>query len=318
MRYLSALRYPGGKARLAPYLQRLIESQPHRPREYAEPFAGGAGAALRLLTDNVVDRVHLNDLNPGIAAFWRSSLHETTEFCERIRTTPLTIEEWHKQRNRYQSPAGRSDCELGFATFFLNRTNRSGILSARPIGGLEQDGQWKIDARFHRENLCKRIEAVADLRHRISITESEGVSFLEGLKDLGGNVFVYADPPYLVQGEGLYLHAFDADDHLDLADHLADAAYPWVLTYDDDPRITELLYSDGRCATFDIAHTAHKQHIGKEAVLYSPQLVVPDLEVTLGRSARWVREATREPSTAVDAPASTPTDSTTTVAPQLS
>lgn len=290
MRYLSALRYPGGKARLAPYLQRLIEYQPSRPREYAEPFAGGAGAALRLLTDGVVDRVHLNDLNPGIAAFWRASLDHPDKFCKKIRTVPLTIDEWHTQREIYLNPFDRDDLELGFATFYLNRTNRSGILSARPIGGLEQNGQWKIDARFNRAGLCERIQAVADLRHCIYVTEDEGLSFLEALNSLGDHVFVYADPPYLVQGEGLYLHAFDADDHLNLAEHLARASYPWVLTYDDEPQITDLLYSGGRCATFDIAHTAHRQHIGKEAVIYSPDLCVPDLEVTLGRSGRWVRE----------------------------
>ncbi|QIM22386.1 DNA adenine methylase [Phycicoccus sp. HDW14] len=288
MRYLSPLRYPGGKARLAPYLQRLIESQRPRPRQYAEPFAGGAGAALHLLRAEVVESIHLNDLNPGIAAFWRASLDYPDQFCHMVRTVPLTIDEWFAQRDIYSRPADRDDLELGFATFYLNRTNRSGILDARPIGGFDQSGRWKIDARFNREALCKRIQTIADLRHRVYVTELEGLDFLVSLQSVADDVFVYADPPYLVQGEGLYLHAFDADDHVDLAHLLADAAFPWMLTYDDDPRITQRLYAGGRCATFDIAHTAHRQHLGKEAVIYSAGLTVPDLLITRGRVARWV------------------------------
>lgn len=287
MRYLSPLRYPGGKARLAPYLARLINSQDPQPRQYAEPFAGGAGAALHLLRDGVVDYIHLNDLNPGIAAFWRASLDLPHQFCHQIRTVPLTIDEWHRQAEIYSDPSGRDDFELGFATFYLNRTNRSGILSARPIGGFEQDGRWKMDARFNREALCTRIQAIADIRHRIFVTEYDGLDFLNGLQDVAKDVFVYADPPYLVQGEGLYLHAFDAQAHLELATLLSRAEFPWILTYDDDPRITDLLYGEGRCATFDIAHTAHRQHVGTEAVIFSEHLIVPDLEITAGRVARW-------------------------------
>lgn len=288
MRYLSPLRYPGGKARLAPYLKRLIQSQQPQPGQYAEPFAGGAGAALHLLSDKTVDSIHLNDLNPGIAAFWRASLDYPDQFCHMVRTVPLTIDEWFVQRDVYTQPADRHDLELGFATFYLNRTNRSGILGARPIGGFDQSGLWKIDARFNREALCARIQTIADMRHRIYITELEGLDFLTSLQEIADDVFVYADPPYLVQGEGLYLHAFDADDHVALAQLLADAAFLWMLTYDDDPRITQRLYAGGRCATFDIAHTAQHQHVGQEAVVYSTGLTVPDLLITRGRIARWV------------------------------
>lgn len=288
MRYLSPLRYPGGKARLTPYLKRLIEAQPRPPSQYAEPFAGGAGAALHLLQDRAVEYVHLNDLNPGIAAFWRASLDSPNDFCQRIRTVPLTTDEWFRKREIYTHPTGRDDFELGFATFYLNRTNRSGILDARPIGGIDQTGQWKIDARFNREPLCTRIQAIADMRHQIYVTELDGLDFLNSLHHVADDVFVYADPPYLVQGEGLYLHAFDADDHVALAQMLTEAAFPWMLTYDDDPRITQRLYAGGRCATFDIAHTAHHQHVGQEAVIYSAGLNVPDLLITKGHIARWV------------------------------
>lgn len=288
MRHLSPLRYPGGKARLAPYLTRLIEFQEPKPSQYAEPFAGGAGAALKLLHQGTVEQIHINDLNPGIAAFWRASLDHPNQFCKKIRSVPLTVKEWEKQSEIYSSPENREDLELGFATFYLNRTNRSGILDAGPIGGFEQSGKWTIDARFNRESLCSRIQAIADLRHNIYVTEYDALDFLKSLHEESQDIFVYADPPYLVQGDGLYLHAFNEKSHLQLANLLSKANFPWILTYDDDPRISNLLYKDGRCATFDIAHTAHKQHVGTETVIYSQDLKIPDLEITVGKMARWV------------------------------
>ncbi|CAB0580616.1 DNA adenine methylase [Corynebacterium diphtheriae] len=287
MRFLSPLRYPGGKARLAPFLERIIRAQTPAPSYYAEPFAGGAGAALKLLHTGVVEHIHLNDLNPGIASMWRAILEETNEFLHLVTTTPIDLVEWKRQRDIYQTPIGRDDLELGFATFYLNRTNRSGILNAGPIGGLEQRGNWKIDARFNRTGLIKRIQTIATMKNDISITEMDGLDFLDSLKHLGGELFVYADPPYIVQGEGLYLHAFDEIAHLQLAEKLAEIECPWLLTYDDDHRITDVLYKGGRCATFPIAHTAHKQHVGSEAVIFSKNLELPDMEITAGRIAQW-------------------------------
>lgn len=287
MRYFSPLRYPGGKARLSEYIMTLITSQQPRPRQYAEPFAGGAGAALQLLYTGVVDNIYLNDLNPGIAAFWRCVTEHSEEFIHLIATCEITIDAWKKHKAVYDNAHAHGDIELGFATFFLNRANRSGILNARPIGGLEQVGKWKIDARFNREGLIKRIKTIENLADRITISELEGTEFLAKIEALGKDVFVYADPPYLVKGEGLYLHAFDAAAHTALADQLSCAAYPWMLTYDDDPRITEDLYSDSRSAHFQIAHTAHIQHIGSESIIYSKDLIVPTLQITKTRKGTW-------------------------------
>ncbi|QQB82845.1 DNA adenine methylase [Corynebacterium amycolatum] len=288
MRYLSPLRYPGGKARLAPYLQRLITAQTPRPTHYAEPFAGGAGAALKLLTDGIVEEIHLNDLNPGIAAFWRSITTAPEEFCELISETEVNLDEWRKQRVTYLAGETGNDLALGFATFFLNRTNRSGILHAGPIGGHDQKGKWKIDARYNKPGLVKRVQAIGRLGNQIHITQLEGLDFLDSLIPLGTDVFIYADPPYVVQGDGLYLHAFDEAAHVDLANKLSNTHCPWMLTYDDDPRITDILYNNVRCARFPIAHTAHKQHIGTESAIYSDTLTVPDLELTRGHVAEWV------------------------------
>ncbi|AYD90140.1 DNA adenine methylase [Actinomyces lilanjuaniae] len=298
MRYLSPLRYPGGKARLAPFLARVVAAQDPAPARYAEPYAGGAGAALRLLADGVVDHVHLNDLNPGIAAFWRTTTTRdgAEELCHLIDTTPVTISQWHHQRCVYQNalhqptiPDGARDLALGFATFFLNRTNRSGILDARPIGGLDQAGRWPIDARYNKTGLKDRIRTIASWQGRVHVTQLDGTAFLGTLDHHGRDVLVYADPPYLDKAHDLYLHAFDHAAHDRLATTLHRAPWPWLLTYDDQQTVWTRLYPAHRCARFSIAHTAGPQHVGTETIVYSPDLTLPaDLEVTPGRPTTWI------------------------------
>jgi DNA adenine methylase len=289
VRYLSPLRYPGGKARLAPYIANLIASQEPRPRYYAEPFAGGAGAALRLLIDEEVDKIYINDLDPGIGAFWRCVFEHSDEFVQRIETQVITISAWHAAHATYANPRHQNDLDLGFATFFLNRCNRSGILTARPIGGLHQTGSWKIDARFNRRTLSDRVRLLAQYRERVILSEQDGLEFLRSLESLGNNVLVYVDPPYLVQGSELYLDSLSPEDHSQLASFLRSSTLPWFLTYDTDERITEELYDGLRTLRFDIAHTAHAQHIGAEYAVFGDSLTIPLREALLGRNAgRWI------------------------------
>ncbi|WP_321779985.1 DNA adenine methylase [Schaalia cardiffensis] len=289
MRNLSPLRYPGGKVRLTPFFAQLLTIQEPVPTRYAEPFAGGAGAALRLLDEGYVSHIHINDIHPGIAAFWRSVTTQPEEFIARINSTAVTIEEWHAQHEVFENGSSNDDLSLGFATFFLNRTNRSGILTARPIGGLEQTGKWLIDARYNKQGLIGRIERIAQLAGRITVTELDALDFLDNIEHYEDDIFVYADPPYVVQGNKLYLHAFNADDHRALADKLLNALYPWILTYDDERIIWEDLYGAERCARFNIAHTAQNNHVGSETIIYGPTITVPGTqEITPGRRANWI------------------------------
>lgn len=285
MRYISPLRYPGGKARLAPFFERVIRAQQHVPQQYAEPFAGGAGAALRLLVDRVSTTIHLNDLNVGIAAFWKAVFEEGEALARAVETADVTVDTWHAAHELYMDPKIVEGFELGFATFFLNRTNRSGILDARPIGGLEQTGNWKIDARFNRANLAERIRMLYSFRRSVKLYNLDALKFLEVIEPEGKDAFVYVDPPYIQQGDDLYMHAFDAEAHSALSLRLSMTTLPWVLTYDTHKRISDELYASHRCATFDISHTAQNQHVGSEYVLFSEALVVPDLQVTPNRTA---------------------------------
>jgi len=271
--FLSPLRYPGGKGHLAGFLGALISSQNRPCDTYVEPFAGGAGAALQMLFGEYVETIVINDLNHGVAAFWRATLDDTGGLVDRIMTCELSIEEWYRQREVYQSAAG-SDLDIGFATFYLNRTNRSGILGARPIGGLAQQGQWLLDARFNRDSLANRVKRIAQYRNRITVLETDGLKLLAEDLRKRPTAFFYIDPPYLSQGGDLYLNTLAWADHLALAKLLRRSSAMWMLTYDFDERIPGVLYPGLRCEAFSTAHTAATQHVGTEYAVFGPGLSV--------------------------------------------
>jgi len=269
------------------FLQRTLSEQRPRPRVYVEPFAGGAGAALALLASEMVDRIVLNDLNKGIFELWRAVFWKTDEFVAKISSTPATLEEWHRQREIYHNPSSEG-LDLGFATFFLNRTNRSGILGARPIGGLAQDGRWKIDARYNAGELTTRITALGEYRHRVDVSCRDGVQLVTDFSRCGTEYIFNVDPPYLIQGEELYLNTLHWDDHVRLAQALVAGPPYWIVTYDTDSRVPDVLYPNQPCATFGIAHTAAIQHIGTEYLVTSDQLRVSDLSGIGRRTGHWL------------------------------
>lgn len=287
MRYISPLRYPGGKAKLGPYFARVLADQPMQIDIYAEPYAGGAGAGLYLLSEGYISKLLINDLNPGIAAFWRSILKDSDRFIERVQTEELNLDSWHRNREIYLNPNDKSDLDLGFAAFFLNRCNRSGILTARPIGGLEQTGRWKIDARFNREDLSARIRYIASMASKIAVTQKSALGFLTALSRRKRPVFLYVDPPYLTQGDELYMSSHSWPEHEKLADALAKIRHPWILTYDVDSRIRSL-YPNSPCLQYSISHTAQTQKVGTEYMLFSDDLKISDISVASNRKGVWV------------------------------
>lgn len=264
----SPLRYPGGKQILFSTLSELIRQNGFSGSYYAEPYAGGAGAALALLFGEHVDRLLLNDADPAIYSFWHYLLSDTEDLLRKIRTVPLTIKEWKRQRAIYARPNEVSEAELGFSAFYLNRCNRSGIIpNAGVIGGLHQTGKWKIDARFNRDELAKRISRIARYKDRIEIHNSDAIQFLTDEINTAAWVkkcFVYLDPPYFMKGSQLYLSYYEPDDHAKLAKYLrSKAKFPWVLTYDDTDEI-RTLYSGLNVVPFKLRYSASESRNGNE------------------------------------------------------
>jgi DNA adenine methylase len=277
-RFKSPLRYPGGKAFLAPAIAAIIEDGGYSDACYAEPFAGGAGAALHLLFSEKVWKILLNDADFHIFAFWKSMLDETERFCNKVKTAPLTVAQWKKQKKIFDNPDAYSTFDVGFATFYLNRTNRSGILDGRPIGGLEQKGKWKIGARFNRKDLISRIEKIACYKERIGISNAEARNFLAHLNNLNKDIFVYLDPPYYKQGPELYLNYYTPDDHKMLARYIQnELRHPWIITYDNAREIAEL-YKSQKSLVYELAYSANSHKRGSELLFLSSRLGAIDTD----------------------------------------
>lgn len=274
----SPLRYPGGKQILGNVLAELIRLNRASGGTYIEAYAGGAGAALSLLFAEHVSRIVINDKDPAIFAFWNGVLHQTERFVKLLRQTPTTVDEWQAQREVYLKPRGHSALRLGFATFFLNRCNRSGVIAnGGIIGGKQQTGKWKIDARFNRDELEARIRKISLYRERIDLHSMDAIDFLRDVIEPmppREKPFVYLDPPYYAKGSGLYLNHYQPDDHGAVAMYLRGAPFRWVLTYDNVAQI-RALYADFRQVPFSLNYSAREASVGSEVMVVKDGLALP-------------------------------------------
>ena len=276
--FYSPLRYPGGKGKLAPLMELLIKQTGHYGGTYIDPFAGGAGIALELLEKNIVKDVVINDLDKGIYSFWRAILTETERFINDIRTVELNISEWNNQREIIND-CSRYSYELGFATFYLNRTNRSGIIKGGVIGGIEQSGKWKIDARFNREDIIKRITKISVNKKHIHLYNKDVDSFIKNyLPKYQENAFVYFDPPYFDKGKQLYLNFFSYDDHVRIEQMInGQVNCDWVITYDDAPEIANI-YQKNVFRRFDLNYSVGIKRKASEIIIFRYDTMIPTME----------------------------------------
>lgn len=270
MRNPSLLRYPGGKTALYGLLGRIRKLNGLGERSIAEPFAGGAGASLKLLILEETPDIYVNDADSAIYDFWWSAVHRSKSFSNLIAQTRVNMTEWRRQRDIYRSCNRISRLRKGFAAFYLNRCNRSGIImNGGPIGGVKQTGPWKINARFNKRELRERCTRIAEYRTRIHVSGMDGIKFIDQLSDR--STFYFIDPPYFEKGKTLYLNSLTETYHSELAHRLKtmpDAA--WVLTYDDCPEIRKLYRGWASIRPFALRYAASARRSGKE-ILISPK-----------------------------------------------
>ncbi len=278
----SPLRYPGGKTSLYDFLKKTIKANNIVDGIYVEAFAGGAGAALKLLMLEDVYEIHLNDKDEMVYKFWHSILNHTQEFIQMIRDCELNMEEWSYRKQILQDESLRqrlSDLEIGFTTFYLNRCNRSGIIKAGAIGGNEQAGEWKMDARFNKSDLISKIEKIAYYKDRIKIYNQDAVVFLRAIEKNvidKQNLLVYLDPPYVEQGEGLYNVFYRKNDHINLSKFLqGKSTCNWLVSYDDHPLIHKI-YKEVRKNIFEFNYFANRTKVGRELVICSKNCRMTD------------------------------------------
>ena len=274
--YRSPLRYPGGKAKIAPFMKDIIRENRLFDGIYVEPFAGGAGVALELLFEEYVRKIYLNDLDISIYSFWDSILHNTAEFCSLIENTPLTISEWKHQKDVQRHKEDADPLELGFSTFYLNRTNRSGIIGGGVIGGFHQSSVWKMDVRYNKPDLIARIKKIAAYEQRIQLFNMDGGDFIEKIvAPLPENTLIYFDPPYYEKGKALYVNHYRHDDHVRLREVISNCQKKyWVLTYDNVHEIEEL-YRPYRHFEYSLSYSVANKGSGHELLFVSDKCMIP-------------------------------------------
>ncbi len=270
----SPLRYPGGKSRITNFVAKVIRDNNITGGCYVEPFAGGAGVALNLLFDGIVDRIFINDKDRSIYAFWDAVVNHTERFICRLESINVTIEEWKKQREIQLNKENADLFDLGFSTFFLNRTNRSGIIMAGVIGGFSQTGKWKIDVRFNKESLIAKIKNIGKYRKKIHIFNLDAINFLDDVVSALDvrNTLIYLDPPYYVKGAQLYMNSFKHEDHVKIFNKLSKLQHYWLVSYDDQKEIREIYQRDS--ISYLLRYTVGPKYHGSEVMFASDNLIL--------------------------------------------
>lgn len=278
-RFVSPLRYPGGKLKVVNYIKRLMEENDLCGGTYIEPYAGGANVALSLLLSKYAKLIRINDIDRSIYAFWYSVLTETENLCRMIQDTNVTMETWERQHEVQKNKKEAGLLELGFSTFFLNRTNRSGILNGGVIGGKAQLGKYKIDARYNKRDLIERIELIAAQKNKIELTRMDAVALIKRYKGPAAEkTFFYLDPPYYVKGKDLYLNYYNDNDHRKIAETIKKYKGKWIISYDAVEFIKKL-YEDYKQTEYYLSYSAGNASKGRELMIFSNGLMLPEIEV---------------------------------------
>lgn len=260
--YYSPLRYPGGKDKIYKFVASLLEENNLIGINYAEPYAGGAGLALHLLNNEFVGKIYLNDLAPEIYFFWRAVLDRTEDLCDWIDKVKVDIDSWHYYKDAQTST---DSFELAKSTFFLNRTNVSGVLKGGVIGGLNQTGRFKIDARFNKEDLISRIQSIARMKDRIVLSNMDGIQFVNKLNHRVSDLFINLDPPYFEDGKDLYLNYYKEKDHVKLSKCVSKIKKHWMVSYDNSEFILGL-YDNFHTIKYRLS-SGTSNRIGEEVIV---------------------------------------------------
>lgn len=274
----SPLRYPGGKGKVADYFKKVFKDNFLYDGTYVEPYTGGASVALSLLLNEYVSRIIINDVDKSIYAFWHSVLFETESLCRLINDTPVNVSNWEIQKKIQKEKQNQELLTTGFSTFYLNRTNRSGILNAGIIGGKNQLSTWKIDARYNKKDLLNRIKRIARYKDKIEVHNVDAIDLLSRLRnELPKKTLFYFDPPYYVKGKDLYLNYYKDEDHKRIAHEISKIdEQKWIVTYDDVNQIRDL-YTNFKSKTFNLSYSAgNVNKTGQEIMIFSNNLFAPE------------------------------------------
>lgn len=282
MRY-SPLRYPGGKGKIAKFMKQFVKENFGKLPVYVEPYAGGSELALTLLIEGYVKEVWINDKDNGIYCFWDSILNHTEKFVQKIKETKINISTWKEQKNIYKNQDNYTKLEIGFATFYLNRCNFSGVIKGGPIGGINQTGKWKLDARFNKEDLIKRINKISEYKDNIMLYNQDTLELLKEHEQIFRKFLLYLDPPYFDKGDQLYTNHYKSDDHKKIAEYVRKLKGKWIVSYDNVPEIVDLykFVKKDNIRKFNISYSAAegKNKKGSEIMFFASESIIPECAI---------------------------------------
>ncbi len=267
----SPLRYPGGKSKLVYTFGEICKK--NKIDNYIEPYVGGGSIGTYLLINNLVDKVIFNDVDPLIYAFWYSLFNHTEELLALIEKTPVTMDEWYNQRHIIKNYTNYPTVTVGFAVFYLNRTNHSGIIKGGVIGGKNQNSSYSISSRYNKDVLLAKITRLAssEYRERVSIYNNDSIELMDKLRNsFTSTTLIYADPPYVDKGHTLYHHYYDIQEHIKLQQFLTDISCGWVVTYDYSSFIKNMyrnFKSVEYSLNYSLSNTSRKK--GAELLIYN-------------------------------------------------
>ena len=272
--FYSPLRYPGGKNKLAKFVAKICVDN-NIDNHYIEPYAGGAAVALYLLMESKVSKITINDFDRSIYAFWYLVLKDTKKLCNLIEETDITIENWQKAKEIQKNKKKSTLLELGFSTFFLNRTNISGIINAGVIGGIEQKGEYKMNCRFNKKDLINRIKKIAEYKKNITIYNLNATELIKKIqkKESHSQIIFYFDPPYYLKGSSLYVNYYNHADHKEIAKMIKKIKKSkWIISYDNTSQIQKIYSWVNKKIEYSVSHTARETKTGEEVLFFSKNL----------------------------------------------
>jgi DNA adenine methylase len=223
----SPFRYPGGKTWLVPLVRRWLCSLDHKPKDFAEPFAGGAIVGLSAIFEDLAEHLTIVERDENVGSVWQVILGgQAEELAERIVSFPIS--KTLVQETLKQEPALLLD--RAFQTILRNRVQRGGIMAPGATLMREGENGRGVASRWYAQTLATRIRDIGKQSKRIDFTQGDGIQFIRKNARRSNMVF-FIDPPYTVAGRRLY--AYSELDHEDLFRVTSKVKGDFLMTYDD-------------------------------------------------------------------------------------
>lgn len=227
----SPLRYPGGKSKALKQITPLVPFF----REYREPFVGGGSLFYYFKQEFPYRQYWLNDLYPGLYAFWISSRDNNNELTTIVNEWKESFTNGKELYDFLKKNVDEFDLLHKAAAFFIfNRITFSGTTES---GGYSEQA-------YHLRFTDSSIERVRLTENILLNTTITNCDYEELLIQPGDDVFIFLDPPYhsatksSLYGKNGNLHK--GFDHERFANLMRNCNHRWLITYDDSPYIRDL------------------------------------------------------------------------------